>query len=148
VKITIATDEQCAETEITVRCSRFSDDIERIVTAIRMLDARLTGHRDGRRHVIEAADVMYVDSADRRTFLYATSGVYETPMKLYELEARLADMDFMRAGKNCLFNINHVRSIEPDFDRRLILTMEKGIRLVVSRQYSAAVKRKLEAYDG
>ncbi|MCL2600759.1 MAG: LytTR family transcriptional regulator, partial [Treponema sp.] len=68
--------------------------------------------------------------------------------RLYELEEKLADRDFLRASKNCLFNINRIQSIEPDLDRRLILTMEKGIKLVVSRQYSAAVKQKLEAYNG
>jgi len=62
------------------------------------------------------------------------------------LETKLADRDFIRASKNCLLNINHIHSIEPDFDRRLILSMTGGIKLIVSRQYAAAVKEKLEAY--
>ena len=148
MKIIINTDERCTETEITIRCGRLSDDIEKIIAAIRMLDTKLTGNMNGRQHLLEASDVTYIETTDRRTFLYTLTGVYETPFRLYELEAKLAEMDFLRASKNCLVNINHIQSIEPDFDRRLVLTMEKGVKLVVSRQYSATVKQKLEAYHG
>ncbi|GHU60048.1 LytTR family transcriptional regulator [Spirochaetia bacterium] len=148
MKITINTDNQCAETEVTVKCNRMDDDIEKLIAAIRMLDMKLTGRKDGRQHILEAADVMYIESIDKRTFLYTSTDVYESPFRLYELEAKLGNKDFLRASKNCIFNFNHVKSIEPDFDRRLILTMEKGIKLMVSRQYSAEVKQRLEVYHG
>jgi DNA-binding LytR/AlgR family response regulator len=148
MKITITTDDRCAETEITVKCNRMGDDIEKLLAAIRMLDMKLTGRRDGRQHIIDAADVMYIESTDKHTFLYTLTDVYESPFRLYELESKLADRDFLRASKHCLFNINHILPIEPYFDRRLILAMPQDIKLVVSRQYSAAVKQKLEAYHG
>ena len=147
MKIFISTDEQCTETEITVRCNRMSDDIEKLIAALRMLDMKLTGKKDGRQHFIETADVMYIESTDRRSFLITVKDVYETPFRLYELEAKLSDLDFLRISKNCLVNINHIQSIEPDIDRRLILTMEKDIKLPVTRQYSPVVKQKLEVYN-
>jgi len=146
MKVTINTDERYTETEITVNCNRVSDDIDKLLAAIRLLDMKLTGRKDGRQYILEASDVVYVDSIDKHTFLYTSNGVYESSLKLYELEAKLADRDFIRASKNSLFNINHIQSIEPDFDRRLIMTMTGGIKLIVSRQYAAAVKEKLEAY--
>jgi len=148
MKITINTDNRYTETEIILNCNRMSDDIEKMLAALRMLDLKLTGRKDGRHYVIEARDVMYIESTDKRTFLYTLTDVYESPFRLYELEVKLTEGDFLRASKNCLFNINHILSIEPDLDRRLILTMEKEIRLTVSRQYAAAVKQKLEAYNG
>jgi len=74
------------------------------------------------------------------------NGVYESSYKLYKLEEKLTENDFLRASKNSLFNINHIQSIEPDLDRRLIMTMSNDNKLIVSRQYAAAVKEKLEAY--
>ena len=147
MKININTDDRYAETEITINCSRMGDDIEKLLAAIRMLDLKLTGRKDGRQHILDAADIIYIESTDKRTFLYTLADVYESPFKLYELEAKLADRDFLRASKNCLFNVYHIESIEPDLDRRLILTMAKGLKLIVSRQYSAGVKQKLEAYN-
>jgi DNA-binding LytR/AlgR family response regulator len=148
VKIHISTDEKCSETEITVRCRHLSDDIEKLLSAIRMLDMKLTGNKDGREFIIEAADIVYIDSVDKHSFLYTLTDVFESVFKLYELEAKLVNLDFLRASKNCLFNINQVQSIEPDFDRKLILTMLGGNKIVVSRQYAVAVKEKLEAYHG
>jgi len=148
MKITINADNQYTDTEIIVNCPQISDDIEKVLSVLRMLDMKLTGRKDGRQYILEAADIMYIESTDKRTFMYTTSDVFESPFRLYELEAKLADGDFLRASKNCIFNINHIKSIAPDFDRRLIVVMEKNITLIVSRQYSQAVKQKLEEYNG
>lgn len=147
MKISINTDNCFTETEIIINCSQINDDIEKLLAALRIQDMKLTGRKDGRQYILETADIVYIESTDKRTFLYTSTDVYESPFRLYELEAKLAGGDYLRASKNCLFNINHIQSIEPDLDRRLILTMEKGIKLVVSRQYSAIVKQKLEAYN-
>lgn len=148
MKINITTDDQCTETEVTIKCNRLNDDIEKLLTAIRMLDMKLTGYKNGKQYILEASDIIYIESIDKHTFLYTQNDIYECSFRLYEMEAKLYDKDFLRAGKNCIFNINHVLSIEPDIDRRLILTMDKGVKIVVSRQYSATVKQKLEVYNG
>ena len=148
MKITINADKQYTDTEIIVNCPQISDDIEKVLSVLRMLDMKLTGRKDGCQYILEAADIMYIESTDKRTFIYTTSDIYESPFRLYELEAKLADGDFLRASKNCIFNINNIKSIAPDFDRRLIVIMEKDIKLIVSRQYSQAVKQKLEEYNG
>ena len=147
MKIIIDTDDKFTETEITIKCRHIGDDIEKLLASIRMLDMKLTGQKDGRQYFIEVAEIMYIESIDKRTFIYTIIDIYESPFKLYELEAKLADKDFLRASKNCLFNISHVQSIEPDLDRRLIITMRKDLKIMVSRQYSATVKQKLEAYN-
>ena len=144
MKITINADDQCTETEITITCRRLSDDIEKVLAALRMSDMKLTGRKEGRDYFLEASDVIYIESTDKHTFLYTIDKVYESPLKLYELEMKLTDRDFLRANKGCLFNINRIESIEPDFDRKLILTMKGDLKLVVSRQYSGLVREKLE----
>jgi len=146
MKITINTNERYTETEITVNCNRISDDIEKLLAAIRLLDMKLTGRKDGRQFILEASDVIYIDSIDKHTFLYTLNCVYESSLKLYELETKLSDCDFLRASKNSIFNIKHRYSIEPDFDRRLILSMTGDVKLIVSRQYAAGVKEILETY--
>jgi len=146
MKIIINTDEQYTETEIIINCCRMGDDIDKLLAAIRVLDMKLTGRKEGRQYIIETADIIFIESVEKHTFLYSLNGVYESSYKLYELEEKLAEHDFLRASKNSLFNINHIQSIEPDFDRRLIITMTGDNKLIVSRQYAAAVKEKLEAY--
>ena len=69
--------------------------------------------------------------------------MYETPLRLYELEERLAPRDFVRASKSAVVNFSRVQSIRPDLGGRLQLTLENGERLGVSRQYAPAIKEKL-----
>jgi len=125
-----------------------NDYIEKLIAAIRMLDMKLLCRRDGQQHFIDLTQIIYIENVDKRTFLYTTTDVYESHFRLIELEEKLAKLDFLRASKNCLFNIRHLHSLKSDLEQRLILTMERDIKIVVSRQYSGAVKEKLEVYHG
>ena len=147
MKITITTDSGCSETEINVKCTRLDDDIEKLLAALRMMDRKLTGYKEGKQYILDVRDVVYIDSVDKHTFLYASDGVFGSSFRLYELESKLSDCDFLRANKNSIFSMNHLISIEPDFDRRLILTLTGNIKLLVSRQYAVNVKERLEALD-
>ena len=148
MKITINTDEKYAELELIINCNRMNDDVINLLTAIKMLDMKLIGHKDRRQYILEAKDIIYIETVDNITFIYTSTDVYENPLRLYELEKNLENMGFMRASKNCIFNIRHIQYIEPELDRRLILQMENGIKIIVSRQYSNAVRKQLEENNG
>jgi DNA-binding LytR/AlgR family response regulator len=107
---------------------------------------KITGRKEGRNYILNLADIIYIESIDKRTFLYTLTETFETFFRLYELEAKLAALDFLRVSRNCLINVNHIKSIETELNSRLILTMPRDIKLIVSRQYASAVKQKLEAY--
>jgi len=125
-----------------------NDYIEKLIAAIRMLDMKLLCRKDGQQHFVDITQIIYIENVDKRTFLYTATDVYESHFRLIELEEKLAKLDFLRASKNCLFNIKHLHFLRSDLEQRLILTMERDIKIVVSRQYSGAVKEKLEAYHG
>jgi DNA-binding LytR/AlgR family response regulator len=146
MKLTINADDRYTETEIIVNCNRMSDDIEKLLATIRVFDMKINGRKDGRDYILEIADIIYIESIDKRTFLYTLKDNYESPFRLYELEAKLVAMDFLRVSRNCIINVNHIQSIETELNSRLILTMPGEIKLIVSRQYASEVKQKLEAY--
>ena len=80
---------------------------------------------------------------DGRTFLYTAGEVFETPLRLYELEKLLAGRGFLRASKSAVVNFNAVRSLRPDLGGRLRLTMRGGEQIYASRQYAPGIKKKL-----
>ena len=114
-----------------------------LLALLRGYDAKLTGRQGGETHILNAADVLYADTADKKTFLYTADAVYETPLRLYELEEQLAARDFVRAGKSVLLNFAHVAALRPDFGGRMRVTMSNGEVVVASRQYVPALKAKL-----
>lgn len=143
MKIHINEDSQYRETEITINCSRLSPEIEKLISMMRVLDLKLTGKKDGQTYILDAAKVLYIDTVDKKTFFYTKNDVYETDLKLYELEEQLAAMDFLRANKSCIINLRQIVSIKPDIDGKLLVTMSNSEKLYVSRQYSPVIKTRL-----
>lgn len=143
MRFSIEEGEQFSETEIIIRCRRTDPQILKMMSLLQVFDRKLTGLKEGQTYLLEADQVLYIDTVDKKTFLYTAESVYETPLRLYELEERLAAADFFRASKSSIVNFNGIRSLRPDFGGRIQLTMSNGEQLLVSRQYVPAIKQKL-----
>ena len=143
VKIRIEEDPSAEDLEITIRCRQTGESVIRILEMLRMTDQTLTGHRDGRTYILDVEQLFYIDTVEKRTFLYTEQEVYETPLRLYELEGRLESCDFFRASKSSIINFNQIQSLKPEFGGTMQVIMNNGERLNVSRQYAKQIKEKL-----
>ncbi len=143
MKITIQENELQIETEVVIHCRQADVETLKLVAALKGLDKKLTGTKDGRTYVVDPSCVLYFESVDKKTFVYTETDVLETSLRLYELEERLP-RDFFRASKSAIVNIAKIKSILPDFGGRLEVTLINGERLLVSRQYAHDLKTKLE----
>lgn len=79
MKIRIEEDPSAKDLEITIRCRQTNESVIRILEMLRMTDQKLTGHRDGRTYILDADQIYYIDTVEKRTFLYTEQEVYETP---------------------------------------------------------------------
>ncbi|GKI16548.1 LytR family transcriptional regulator [Oscillospiraceae bacterium] len=143
MRIEIIEDPSLAEVTVTLRCPALDSPTARLIASLRAFEQKLTGVREGRTFLLDAADILYADTADKKVFLYTTGAVYETPLRLYELEERLCGGSFLRAGKSALVNFDQIQSLRPEFGGRLELTLKNGERLLVNRQYVPGFKQKL-----
>ena len=143
MKIHIETDPALTETEVVIRCTSPDEDTTRLLAAIQATDRKLTGIRDDATFIIERREVLYIESVDKKAFIYTKDGCYESPLRLIELEERLSSSGFVRTGKSSLVNLRHVRSIKPDINGRLILTLSNTEKQIVSRQYAVNIKERL-----
>ena len=143
MKILIEVDTQVQETQISILCNHMDQDIEKMIAMLRVMDLKLTGSKENQTYILDAGKIYYIDTVDKKTFFYTEDEVYETPLKLYELEEQLSCRDFFRAGKSCIINFNQIKSLCPDIDGRILVTMNNEEKLMVSRQYVSAIKNKL-----
>ena len=143
MQVHISENPTLTETEVTISCRVLNEDVLKLAALLRASDAKLTGEREGQTYLMNAAEVLYADTVDRHTFFYTRGGIYETPLRLYELEERLAPHGFVRTGKSSLVNFSCVRSLRPDFGGRFLLTLENEEQISVSRQYVPAIKSLL-----
>ena len=143
MNVTITENPALDDIEVSVACPRIDERVQRIVSALGAFDRALVGERDGATYRLDVDDVCYAETVDGKTFLYTADAVYQTPLKLYELEERLAGTEFVRASKEMLVNFDHVASIRPALNARLQLMLDNGEAVIVSRQYAPVIKRKL-----
>ena len=143
MKITIDEWKTAQDIEVTIVCAKADRRVLDMVARLRMLDRKVTGAADGRTLVLSAEDVLFIESVGKRTFIYTTDEVLETSLRLYEMEERLADCDFLRVAKGCIVNFRAITALKPDVNGRIIATLENGERVVISRQYAPTVKLKL-----
>lgn len=143
LKIQVYESSMHEETEIIIKCQTITEEIEKIMAMLRVFDLKLTGVREKETYILEAPKILYIDTVDKKTFFYTSDAVYETPLKLYELEEQLVAHDFFRASKSCIINFNQIRALKPDIDGRILVTMNNGEKLMVSRQYALIIKQKL-----
>lgn len=143
LKITIRTEECVTDTEIVITCNRLTPEIETVLATLRILNQQLMVSKGEEILVLDVSGIIYIESVDRKTFVYTKETVYESKLKLYEIEARLCESGFVRASKSCLIHLRHIKSLCADLDRRIRVTFESGEQILVSRQYADDLKKRL-----
>ena len=143
MKISIDEQPGTQDIEITIVCGKKDQQVLDIVARLRMFDRKVTGSADNATHVVNAEDILYVESVDKHTYFYTADEVYETALRLYEMEERLEGCDFLRVAKGCVVNFQRITSLRPEMNGRLIATMDNGEQVVISRQYAPDVRHKL-----
>ena len=99
MKITLNQDPAFPETEVIINCPQADEDILRLVAMLRIYQRKLLGVLNGEQHLLDVKDILYIDTTDKKTFLYTETAVYESALRLYELEDGLRELDFLRAGQ-------------------------------------------------
>ena len=143
MKITVEESPNYSETEIIIKCSGVDDEIQRLLSLLKGSEEKIPGIADGTTHFIEPEDIFYFESVDKKTFMYTESEVLETPLRLYEIEEKLAQQDFFWASKSTIINISKIEKLSSRFNGRLDVLLENNEKLIISRQYVPVIKKIL-----
>ncbi|MBO5055575.1 MAG: LytTR family transcriptional regulator [Lachnospiraceae bacterium] len=143
MKIIINVDENINETEIMINCNQLTSDVENIIATLRILNQQMLVMRDGENCLLDVSRISYIEALERKTFVYTEDAIYESKLKLYEMEERLCQSGFFRVSKSCLVHLKFIKSIKNDVERKLRLTMKNGEQIMVSRQYAEEMKKRL-----
>lgn len=143
MKITIQINPDIQDTDITISCANLSPEIEKILATLRILNQQIMVEKNGETHILDVAEIIYIEAIDRKTFVYTNKEYYESKLKLYEMEERLVQSGFFRVSKSCLVQLRYIKSLKNDVDRKIRLTLQSGEQIMVSRQYADEMKRRL-----
>ncbi|MGD6964278.1 LytTR family DNA-binding domain-containing protein [Fictibacillus phosphorivorans] len=143
MKLTIHESDDHEGLEIIVKCKMLNDEVIKVLTSLRSLERKVLGTKDGKVYLLLPNDIYYFESVDKKTFAYTEKSVYEVSLRLYQIEELFGDVNFFRATKASILNLDRLQSISPRIGGRLEVKMENGENLLVSRQYVPVLKEKL-----
>lgn len=143
MRIEIHVDEKAADLEISITCKQLTPDVEKVLATLRMINHQLTVRKDNEIHLLDIEEIIYIESVDRKCFIYTEDEVYESEFKLYELERQLEEFGFFRVSKSFLIHLQNIQSLKAEINRKIRVTMSNGEQIIASRQYSEELKKRL-----
>ena len=130
---------------VTVEYPRYDFSVERLAQNIRNWGESVFGFEceNGARCKISISDILYIESVEKRTFIYTDGAVFRADKRLYEMEERFARRGIIRISKSCLMNVSVLAGIKRLANSRLEAVLENGMKLIVSRAYLKDIKNYL-----
>jgi len=142
MKIIIEEPPAGAEERIIVQCHNISTELLNILNSLKTPSNMLIGYIDSDIHRVSPSDIFYFEAVDKKTFIYCERDVYESKLKLYELE-ELAINDFFRISKSVIVNLSKIKSLIPSFSGRVEAVLTNKEKVIISRQYVSELKEAL-----
>lgn len=118
---------------------------EYIQAAIDILEHGLSNiivSNNNERYLCNLDDIYYVESVDKKTFIYTKAECYQTKKRLYELEGEL-NMNFLRCSKSMIVNIRKIKFVRSELNGRMYAQLLNGETIVISRSYVKDLKNRL-----
>lgn len=141
MKVTIRRILNREEEQVIIECTEITSEVRDIRAYALSKGTTLTGTTNANRlERFELQDVYYFEALDEKVFAYTKDKVYEIKSRLYELEETYMAYHFVRCSKSVVINLMLLGSISPALNGRFFAHMKNGEKLIISRQYAAAIK--------
>lgn len=98
--------------------------------------------KDDRTCLCRLDQIYYVESVDKKTFVYTKDECYQSKKRLYELEEEF-HINFFRCSKAMLVNIRKIKEVKSDYHGRMNARLLNGETIVISRSYVKDLKKRL-----
>ena len=147
MKITVEIDDNLTEEEITIHCRELNDEVialqKRISEAIQS-KMMLNVTKGELEYYLNLPEILFFETADSIVAVHTKGQIFETRMKLYELE-ELLPASFLRVSKSAIINTGQIRAIHKNISGASEVEFNgSNKRAFVSRSYFKLLTNKME----
>ena len=118
------------------------DEKDKVLASIQNMNTKIPCYKREKKYLLNIDTIYYIDLIDKNTFIFTKDDCFESPLWLYQIE-ELLNEDFIRASKSTLFNMQHIKSLKADIGSRVIVYLDNGDQILVSRKYAKEFKKRL-----
>ena len=142
-KVTINQIDADKNEEIVINCHEINDEVLKILEKLKKSETVLLGSKDSEMFQIELKDIYYIESVDNKTYICMQKNVFESKLKLYEVEELTQNTKLFRCSKAMILNLSKIRSVSPSVNGRFEAKLLNGESVIISRQYVPNLKKLL-----
>ena len=143
MRVEIINNQTTESVNVEIHCRDITDEVKRLKRHIDNFSTGISGTEDGNTYIVSPNDIFYIESVDKKTFIYTEDKVLSTDKRLYELEEILDNRDYFRCSKSVIINLNKVVRLKPEITRNILATLSNDEVVVISRRYATELKKLL-----
>lgn len=143
MKIEIDINEEYSDVSVQIKAPRISQDIEKMISMMRMINMQLAVKRNDETYLLDTDRILYIESVERNTFVYTEDALYESDLKIYEIEQELLKQNFIRISKQSIINLRKIKSLKADVNRKIRVTLINDEQVLVSRMYANELRKRI-----
>ena len=132
-----------SEEGAVIKAQSQTDDIKAAIELLEGRERKIPLIKDGNNFLVEMSAIYYIESVDKKSFVYTKQNCYETRLRLYELEESLGAY-FSRVSKSMIVNLKKIKGVKSDLSCRMEATLLNDEKIVISRSYVKDIKRRLD----
>lgn len=134
MNVIVEEQEDLTEDQVVIYCREENQEIRKIKGFIKNINTILCTSLDFKKVMITPDEIYYIESVDKKTFVYIKDKVLECSLKLYEIEDRFKEFSFFRANKSTIVNVMYIKDINILLNRNLLVTLESKEKITISRR--------------
>lgn len=134
--------------EVTIAYREMTASVKRVSDFVRYVDQTILCKKDNEEYAIPVSDIYYVESVDKKTFVYCKTEVFQSNYKLYELENMLPHTGFVRVSKSTILNIEILKGVKTLVNSKLEAILSNGESVCVTRKYLKDIREALLRRNG
>lgn len=136
------------ENYLELHYDHIDDKTQDVIARIDSSLSHIEGTCDDMHISMPAADLLYFESVDRKTFAYSADKCIELRESLRSLIDRLSDTGFIRISKSAAVNVYKIDHLQGDANMRVIIFLKNGEKLIMNRGYKKEFFSELEKIRG
>lgn len=135
------------EDELILRYQSLTKEVERILSFMNTSQRKLIGLRGNTQVVIDISQILYIESVDRKNFVYTVNDVFQIEYSLTQMERILNTVNYFRCSKSMIINIDKIMELKSLASNRIDATLCNGEHIIISRTYASEFRKRLKGGD-
>lgn len=144
MQIEIKVDPGCEEPSVVIVTDRITDEINALVKKLGQDPPQLlAGMQGDLLKILDQHDIFRFYAANGKVFAETEDGAYRLRLRLYELEGRLDQNDFVRISNSEIINLKKVKGFDLSYTGTICVSLQNHTVTYVSRRYVKKIKQVL-----